>query len=165
VPLGRRGEIWPADYADRESSGNAARVAGSSRFARSERNGQVPDRDRISAREGTIAEVISAQRSPFDDRRGTTRNVARSLAMRASSRQPLQSRNRHSADHHHRTESSCPEDSVLTDDGTCKCVPTCPPPKCRPGQRPIQVRPAKPETPGSCCPLHDCRPPGNYERS
>ncbi|XP_029674995.1 cysteine-rich motor neuron 1 protein-like isoform X2 [Formica exsecta] len=58
----------------------------------------------------------------------------------------------------HRIESSCPEDSVLTDDGTCKCVPTCPPPKCRPGQRPIQVRAAKPETPGSCCPLHDCRP-------
>ncbi|XP_072751550.1 cysteine-rich motor neuron 1 protein isoform X2 [Anoplolepis gracilipes] len=62
------------------------------------------------------------------------------------------------SDHHHRIESSCPEDSVLTDDGTCKCVPTCPPPKCRPGQRPIQVRAAKPETPGSCCPLLDCRP-------
>ncbi|XP_012055817.1 PREDICTED: cysteine-rich motor neuron 1 protein-like [Atta cephalotes] len=62
------------------------------------------------------------------------------------------------SDHHHRTESFCPEDSVLTDDGICKCVPTCPPPKCRSGQRPIEVRAAKPETPGSCCPLHDCRP-------
>ncbi|XP_032669006.1 cysteine-rich motor neuron 1 protein-like isoform X1 [Odontomachus brunneus] len=58
---------------------------------------------------------------------------------------------------HHRVELSCPEDSVLTDDGTCKCVPTCPPPKCRPDQRPVEVRAAKPETPGSCCPLHDCR--------
>ncbi|XP_011332206.1 cysteine-rich motor neuron 1 protein isoform X2 [Ooceraea biroi] len=63
------------------------------------------------------------------------------------------------SDHHHRTESSCPEDSILTDDGTCKCVPTCPPPKCRSGQRPVEVRAAKPETPGSCCPLHDCRSP------
>ncbi|XP_024885266.1 cysteine-rich motor neuron 1 protein [Temnothorax curvispinosus] len=62
------------------------------------------------------------------------------------------------SDHHHRTESFCPEDSVLTDDGICKCVPTCPPPKCRSGQRPVEVRAAKPETPGSCCPLHDCRP-------
>ncbi|XP_036140141.1 uncharacterized protein LOC105834238 isoform X2 [Monomorium pharaonis] len=61
-------------------------------------------------------------------------------------------------DHHHRTESFCPEDSVLTDDGVCKCVPTCPPPKCRSDQRPVEVRAAKPETPGSCCPLHDCRP-------
>lgn len=62
------------------------------------------------------------------------------------------------SDHHHRAESFCPEDSVLTDDGICKCVPTCPPPKCRSGQRPVEVRAAKPETPGSCCPLHDCRP-------
>ncbi|KAG5329624.1 CRIM1 protein, partial [Acromyrmex charruanus] len=61
------------------------------------------------------------------------------------------------SDHHRRTESICPEDSVLTD-GVCKCVPTCPPPKCRSGQRPVEVRAAKPETPGSCCPLHDCRP-------
>ncbi|XP_018351064.1 PREDICTED: cysteine-rich motor neuron 1 protein-like [Trachymyrmex septentrionalis] len=61
------------------------------------------------------------------------------------------------SDHHRQTELFCPEDSVLTDDGICKCVP-CPPPKCRSGQRPVEVRAAKPETPGSCCPLHDCRP-------
>ncbi|XP_025075008.1 cysteine-rich motor neuron 1 protein-like, partial [Pogonomyrmex barbatus] len=68
------------------------------------------------------------------------------------------------SDHHHRTESFCPEDSVLTDDGICKCVPTCPPPKCRSGQRPVEVRAAKPETPGSCCPLHDCRPSEKFRR-
>ncbi|XP_011692827.1 PREDICTED: cysteine-rich motor neuron 1 protein [Wasmannia auropunctata] len=62
------------------------------------------------------------------------------------------------SDYHRRTESFCPEDSVLTNDGICKCVPTCPLPKCRLGQRPFEVRAAKPETPGSCCPLHDCRP-------
>ncbi|KAG7201984.1 hypothetical protein KM043_004676 [Ampulex compressa] len=51
----------------------------------------------------------------------------------------------------------CPEDSIPTEDGVCKCVP-CLPPSCKFGQRSVQVRPAIPGTPGSCCPLYDCRP-------
>ncbi|XP_066587412.1 cysteine-rich motor neuron 1 protein-like isoform X2 [Prorops nasuta] len=52
----------------------------------------------------------------------------------------------------------CPGDSVLTDDGKCKCLDTCPPHTCNRNERPVQVRPAIPETPGSCCPLYKCIP-------
>nr|XP_033193662.1 cysteine-rich motor neuron 1 protein-like [Bombus vancouverensis nearcticus] len=52
----------------------------------------------------------------------------------------------------------CPENSVLTEDGKCECAP-CPPARCQSGHRPVQVRPALDrETPGSCCPLYECRP-------
>lgn len=54
--------------------------------------------------------------------------------------------------------SACPEDSVALEDGGCKCVSPCPPDDCRAGQRPIEVRAASPETPGSCCPLYNCIP-------
>ncbi|XP_053593227.1 cysteine-rich motor neuron 1 protein [Microplitis demolitor] len=54
--------------------------------------------------------------------------------------------------------SKCPEDSVLSEDGGCKCVSPCPPHKCKQGERPVQVRPAASETPGSCCALYDCVP-------
>jgi len=148
--------IKPANRAAREMQRDlTGRLRRSRVSLAGEKDGQVSRAEIASVRV-----AISVQRSPID----AERRAFASASSRTGSRQRLQSRNRHSADHH-RTESSCPEDSVLTDDGTCKCVPTCPPPKCRPGQRPIEVRPAKPETPGSCCPLHDCRPPGNYERS
>ncbi|XP_015599676.1 cysteine-rich motor neuron 1 protein [Cephus cinctus] len=52
----------------------------------------------------------------------------------------------------------CPEDSVTSEDGGCKCVSPCPPYECGPGQRPVQVRAASPEIPGSCCPLYNCKP-------
>ncbi|XP_043463312.1 cysteine-rich motor neuron 1 protein [Leptopilina heterotoma] len=54
--------------------------------------------------------------------------------------------------------SPCPEDSVAAEDGRCKCVAPCPTDKCRPGQQPVPVRAADPETPGSCCPLYKCLP-------
>lgn len=57
----------------------------------------------------------------------------------------------------------CPDDSVTTEEGGCKCVSPCPPPKCRVNQRPVQVKAAEPEIPGSCCPLYDCIPSGNYK--
>ncbi|KAH0540311.1 hypothetical protein KQX54_016131 [Cotesia glomerata] len=53
--------------------------------------------------------------------------------------------------------SKCPEDSVSSEDGICKCVSPCPPHKCERGERPVQVRPAS-ETPGRCCALYDCVP-------
>ncbi|XP_012282257.2 cysteine-rich motor neuron 1 protein [Orussus abietinus] len=52
--------------------------------------------------------------------------------------------------------STCPEDSVALEEGGCKCMSVCPPNKCRPGQRPVEIRPAIPDTPGSCCPLYNC---------
>lgn len=59
----------------------------------------------------------------------------------------------------------CPENTVLTEDGECECA-ACPPASCPPGYRPVQVRAALDrEAPDNCCPLYDCRPPGNYERS
>ena len=61
--------------------------------------------------------------------------------------------------------SPCPEDSVASEDGGCKCVAPCPTDKCRPDQRPFPVRAADPETPGSCCPLYKCLPSGNYANS
>lgn len=52
----------------------------------------------------------------------------------------------------------CPENSVLTEDGKCECAP-CPPVNCQPGHRSVQVTAALDrETPGSCCPLYECRP-------
>lgn len=51
----------------------------------------------------------------------------------------------------------CPDDSMLTKDGDCKCLP-CLPSSCRPGHRPVELRPPNPDTPGSCCPLYECRP-------
>lgn len=57
--------------------------------------------------------------------------------------------------------SPCPEDSIASEDGGCKCVAPCPTDKCRPDQRPFPVRAADPETPGSCCPLYKCLPSGN----
>ncbi|XP_076391425.1 crimpy isoform X2 [Megachile rotundata] len=50
----------------------------------------------------------------------------------------------------------CPEDSVKGENGDCKCAPECPPAKCPSGQRPVQVKPADPDTPGSCCARYDC---------
>ncbi|XP_076221389.1 crimpy isoform X2 [Nomia melanderi] len=52
----------------------------------------------------------------------------------------------------------CPEDSVRGEDGGCKCAQNCPTPACPPGERPVEAKAADPETPGSCCPLYDCRP-------
>lgn len=60
-----------------------------------------------------------------------------------------------------RESEPCPENSVLTEDGKCECAP-CPRPTCQPGHRPVQVRAALDrETPGSCCPLYECKPAGN----
>ncbi|XP_006622552.1 cysteine-rich motor neuron 1 protein-like [Apis dorsata] len=57
-----------------------------------------------------------------------------------------------------RESEPCPENSVLTEDGKCECAP-CPRPTCEPGHRPVQVRAALDrETPGSCCPLYECKP-------
>lgn len=53
----------------------------------------------------------------------------------------------------------CPEDSVQGEGGECKCI-DCPPVECESGQRRIQVKPADPETPGSCCARYDCLPSG-----
>lgn len=51
---------------------------------------------------------------------------------------------------------------MLTEDGKCECAP-CPPASCQLGHRPVQVRPALDrETPGSCCPLYECRLAGNF---
>ncbi|XP_011311071.1 cysteine-rich motor neuron 1 protein [Fopius arisanus] len=52
----------------------------------------------------------------------------------------------------------CPEDSVPTENGECRCISSCPPNKCTQGERPIQVRAASPDTPGSCCPIYNCIP-------
>ncbi|KAL2740012.1 cysteine-rich motor neuron 1 protein-like isoform X1 [Vespula maculifrons] len=54
------------------------------------------------------------------------------------------------------SENGCPRDSVPSEDEVCKCVPTCPPASCKPGERAVEVRRAVPNTPGSCCPLYDC---------
>lgn len=60
-----------------------------------------------------------------------------------------------------RESEPCPENSVLTEDGKCECAP-CPRPTCQSGHRPVQVRAALDrETPGSCCPLYECKPAGN----
>ncbi|CAK9831217.1 Cysteine-rich motor neuron 1 protein [Anthophora retusa] len=50
----------------------------------------------------------------------------------------------------------CPEDSVRGENGDCKCAADCPSVECPAGQRPVQVKPADPETPGSCCARYDC---------
>ncbi|XP_015432920.1 PREDICTED: cysteine-rich motor neuron 1 protein [Dufourea novaeangliae] len=52
----------------------------------------------------------------------------------------------------------CPDDSVRGENGGCKCAPDCPPAGCPAGQRPNQVKPADPDTPGSCCARYDCVP-------
>lgn len=55
----------------------------------------------------------------------------------------------------------CPEDSVRGENGECKCAAIdCPSVECQAGQRPMQVKPAEPETPGSCCARYDCVPTG-----
>lgn len=56
----------------------------------------------------------------------------------------------------------CPEDSVQGEGGECKCAAAidCPSVECESGQRRIQVKPADPETPGSCCARYDCLPSG-----
>ncbi|KAJ8678795.1 hypothetical protein QAD02_014582 [Eretmocerus hayati] len=56
-----------------------------------------------------------------------------------------------------RGNSGCPEDSVASDNGGCKCVSPCPKLPCQPGMQPVKVRDAEPEKPGSCCPLYECR--------
>ncbi|CAL7946665.1 unnamed protein product [Xylocopa violacea] len=53
----------------------------------------------------------------------------------------------------------CPDDSVREENGECKCAADCPPVECPTGQRPVQLKPADPETPGSCCARYDCRGP------
>ena len=58
----------------------------------------------------------------------------------------------------------CPEDSVREESGECKCAAIdCPSVECQGGQRPIQVKPADPETPGSCCARYECVPAGKRE--
>ncbi|XP_029049441.2 cysteine-rich motor neuron 1 protein-like isoform X2 [Osmia bicornis bicornis] len=52
----------------------------------------------------------------------------------------------------------CPEDSVKGEKGECKCATGCPPVECPSGERPLQVKPADPDTPGSCCARYDCIP-------
>ncbi|XP_076635606.1 crimpy isoform X4 [Colletes latitarsis] len=52
----------------------------------------------------------------------------------------------------------CPEDSVRGENGGCKCATGCPPAVCPEGQRPVQVKAADPQTPGSCCARYDCVP-------
>ncbi|XP_063994822.1 cysteine-rich motor neuron 1 protein isoform X2 [Diachasmimorpha longicaudata] len=52
----------------------------------------------------------------------------------------------------------CPEDSIVTENGECKCISACPPNKCTQGERPVQVRAASPDVPGSCCPIYNCIP-------
>ncbi|XP_053987025.1 cysteine-rich motor neuron 1 protein isoform X2 [Hylaeus volcanicus] len=52
----------------------------------------------------------------------------------------------------------CPEDSVRGENGGCKCATVCPPSECPEGQRPVQVKAADPQTPGSCCARYDCIP-------
>ncbi|XP_076246076.1 crimpy isoform X2 [Calliopsis andreniformis] len=54
--------------------------------------------------------------------------------------------------------SECPEDSVRGENGGCKCATDCPPAGCPAGQRPVQVKAADPQTPGSCCARYDCVP-------
>ena len=55
----------------------------------------------------------------------------------------------------------CPEDSIRGENGECKCAAIdCPSVECQAGQRPMQVQPADPETPGSCCARYDCVPTG-----
>ncbi|KAF7993343.1 hypothetical protein HCN44_006403 [Aphidius gifuensis] len=60
----------------------------------------------------------------------------------------------------------CPEDSIPTEDG-CKCVTPCLPHKCQQGQHPVQVKPARLENPGNCCPIYNCVPsePISFRRS
>ncbi|XP_076668014.1 crimpy isoform X2 [Andrena cerasifolii] len=52
----------------------------------------------------------------------------------------------------------CPEDSVRGENGGCKCAADCPPAGCPAGHRPVQVKAADPQTPGSCCARYDCVP-------
>ncbi|KAK2579088.1 hypothetical protein KPH14_010937 [Odynerus spinipes] len=59
------------------------------------------------------------------------------------------------------SENGCPRDSVPSENEGCKCVPTCPPASCKPGERAIEVKAAVPDTPGACCPLYDCVASGN----
>ncbi|XP_026667438.1 cysteine-rich motor neuron 1 protein-like isoform X2 [Ceratina calcarata] len=54
----------------------------------------------------------------------------------------------------HGTE--CPEDSVRGENGDCKCAVDCPLVECPEGQRPVQMKSADPETPGSCCARYEC---------
>ncbi|KOC68070.1 Cysteine-rich motor neuron 1 protein [Habropoda laboriosa] len=50
----------------------------------------------------------------------------------------------------------CPDDSVRGENGDCKCAADCPSVECPAGQRPLQVKSADPELPGSCCARYVC---------
>ncbi|XP_020300380.1 cysteine-rich motor neuron 1 protein-like isoform X2 [Pseudomyrmex gracilis] len=54
-------------------------------------------------------------------------------------------------------DASCSQDSVPDENGNCKCA-DCPPPKCRPGQRPVLVKETFFGIPGNCCPRYTCVP-------
>nr|XP_033341457.1 cysteine-rich motor neuron 1 protein isoform X2 [Megalopta genalis] len=59
----------------------------------------------------------------------------------------------------------CPEDSVTDENGGCKCAPDCPTTICLPGEHPVEVKPADPRTPGSCCAQYDCVPTATTKKS